>query len=107
MVVQKTEEFDKWLKKLRDARAKALIDLRMRRIKTAGNLGDHKVLGDGIGELRFSCGPGYRIYFAQRGDVVILLLNAGDKSTQQRDIDKARKLNVVYQRKGGSNENSN
>ena len=107
MVVQKTEEFDKWLKKLRDARAKALIDLRMRRIKTAGNLGDHKVFGDGIGELRFSCGPGYRIYFAQRGDVVILLLNAGDKSTQQRDIDKARKLNVVYQRKGGSNENSN
>lgn len=107
MEVIKTEEFDKWLKKLRDTRAKAQIDLRMRRIITTGNLGDHKTLSDGISELRISCGPGYRIYFARSGDVVILLLNAGDKSSQQRDIEKAKKLNAEYKKKGDNDENCN
>ena len=107
MIVRKTEEFDKWLGKLRDLKAKAQIDLRMRRIITTGNLGDHKALADGISELRIASGPGYRIYFARQGNVVILLLNAGDKSTQQRDIEKAKKLNAEYKKKGETDENSN
>ena len=107
MLVQKTDEFNKWLGKLRDVKARALIDLRIRRIMTTGNLGDHKTLKDGICELRITSGPGYRIYFAKRGDVIVLLLNAGDKSSQQRDIEKAKKLNLEYKLKGDNNEDRN
>ncbi len=57
-----------------------------------GNLGDHKALGEGLYELRFTFGAGYRVYFAQEGNQIILLLIGGDKSTQSRDIEKARDI---------------
>lgn len=96
MQIRTTEEFYKWFSKLRDLKAKAIIAVRINRIKTTGNLGDYKILADEISELRISYGPGYRIYFVRRGDKITLLLNAGDKSSQQRDIDKAKKLDKEY-----------
>ena len=104
MQVRTTDEFEKWFNKLRDVKAKAVIGVRINRIKTTGNLGDYKILVDGINELRISYGPGYRIYFTRHKDEIVLLLNAGDKSTQQRDIDKARKLDAIYDKGDGSNE---
>ncbi len=94
--VLRTEEFAKWLKKLRDANAKARINLRVRRIMLTGNVGDYKSVGDGVNELRVDYGPGYRVYFAWRGSEIIILLVGGDKSTQQRDIDRAKSLNRKY-----------
>ena len=95
--LKRTDEFAKWLKKLRDADAKARINLRIRRIALTGNIGDHKPVGDGVCELRIDYGPGYRLYFAQRGSEIILLLIGGDKASQQRDIKKAKELNRQYE----------
>ncbi|WP_103670464.1 type II toxin-antitoxin system RelE/ParE family toxin [Pseudanabaena sp. BC1403] len=81
--------FDEWINSLRDIRAKARIEQRLDRL-LLGNLGDYKPIGDGIYELRIDYGNGYRIYFGQIGLVVILLLCGGDKSTQNRDIRKAK-----------------
>lgn len=81
--------FDEWLNSLRDIRAKARIAQRLERL-SLGNLGDYKSIGDGLYELRIDYGSGYRIYFGQIGLVVILLLCGGDKSTQNRDIRKAK-----------------
>ena len=80
--------FTDWLKKLRDRKARIAIDRRIFRIET-GNLGDHKYLKQGVSELRIVVGPGYRIYFAQSGSQIILLLCGGDKSTQSSDIERA------------------
>lgn len=95
--IRRTDEFSKWLKKLRDADAKARINLRVRRIALTGNLGDYKPVGDGVCELRIDYGPGYRLYFAQRGSEIILLLIGGDKTSQQRDIKRAKELNGQYE----------
>lgn len=95
--IARTDEFDKWLKKLRDATARARINVRIRRIQLTGSLGDCKPVGDGVSELCIDYGPGYRVYFARRGEVMILLLIGGDKSTQQRDIKKAKALNEEYE----------
>jgi putative addiction module killer protein len=81
--------FDEWINSLRDIRAQARIEQRLDRL-LSGNLGDYKFVGDGVYELRIDYGSGYRIYFGQIGLVVILLLCGGDKSTQNRDIRKAR-----------------
>jgi putative addiction module killer protein len=81
--------FDKWLDSLRDRKAKAKIRARLDRTED-GNLGDYKSLGEGVFELKVDYGPGYRIYFAQEGAVIILLLCGGDKSTQEQDINKAK-----------------
>jgi putative addiction module killer protein len=81
--------FDEWLNALRDIRAQARIEQRLDRLKS-GNLGDCKPVGDGVYELRIDYGAGYRIYFGQVDSVVILLLCGGDKSTQNRDIRKAK-----------------
>lgn len=62
-----------------------------------GNLGDHKPVGDGVYELRADIGPGYRVYFAWRGNDVVLLLIGGDKSSQNRDIKKAKQINRHYE----------
>ena len=77
-----------WLDRLRDATARARIVARLDRL-AAGLLGDWKALGGGISELRIDHGPGYRVYFAQRGDTFILLLCGGDKRTQAKDIERA------------------
>lgn len=95
--VRRTDEFAKWLKRLKDPDAKSRINLRIRRISLTGNLGDCKPVGDGVSELRVDCGPGYRLYFAQRGKAIILLLIGGDKSTQRQDIKKAKEINGQYE----------
>ncbi len=95
--VRRTDEFARWLKRLKDSDAKSRINLRIRRIALTGNLGDYKSVGDGVCELRIDYGPGYRMYFAQRGKEIILLLIGGDKSSQQRDIKKAKELNEQYE----------
>ncbi|MBY3172306.1 type II toxin-antitoxin system RelE/ParE family toxin [Rhizobium laguerreae] len=85
--VLQTAEFQKWLRKLKDRNARDRIVTRIVRAE-AGNLGDHKFF-DGIGELRLDYGPGYRLYFAMQGSVVVILLCGGDKGSQERDIKRA------------------
>lgn len=87
--------FDEWLKTLRDKKAKAKIRARLDRVED-GNLGDCKSVGEGVLELRINYGPGYRIYFAQEGTIIILLLCGGDKSTQEQDISKAKEYLQDY-----------
>lgn len=89
--VVQTDEFETWLKKLKDVRGKARILRRLDRL-THGNPGDVRPIGKGLSELRLDVGPGYRVYYAQDGDALILLLCGGDKSTQQKDIDLAHEL---------------
>jgi putative addiction module killer protein len=89
--ITKTDHFDRWLRKLKDIRAKAKILTRLKRIEM-GNLGDHKMLGGGVAELRIQYGPGYRVYFAMKQELLIVLLVGGDKSTQVQDFEKARAI---------------
>jgi putative addiction module killer protein len=91
MIVLKTGAFDKWFRGLRDARAKARIDERIERL-ARGNPGDVKPIGSGIGEMRIDYGPGYRLYFVRRGEMLVVLLCGGDKASQRKDIDRAIKL---------------
>lgn len=86
-----TNDFDQWLRKLKDRQGRLRILSRIDRL-TRGNPGDVKPVGRGVLELRLTYGPGYRIYYAQRGNRLILLLCGGDKSTQQSDITKAHLL---------------
>lgn len=88
--VRQTSEYSEWFAGLRDRAAKARIDIRVRRL-SLGNTGDVKPVGEGVSELRIDYGPGYRVYFVQRGSVLIVLLAGGDKSTQDRDIKAAKK----------------
>jgi putative addiction module killer protein len=89
--VRQTDAFAKWSRGLRDIQAKARIAVRIRRL-SLGNPGDVKPVGEGVSEMRIDYGPGYRVYFSKRGDVVVLLLCGGDKRTQATDIDTARAL---------------
>ena len=89
--VQQTDVFASWLSHLRDAKAKARILARLESV-TQGHLGDTKSVGAGVRELRVHFGPGYRVYFAQTGRIVLLLLCGGDKSSQKRDIERAKRL---------------
>lgn len=89
--VRQTAIYKKWRGSLRDPVAKAAIAKRIVRI-TAGNFGDAKPLGGGVSEIRFDIGPGYRVYFMRMGSVVVLLLCAGDKGSQVRDIARAKAL---------------
>ncbi len=91
-IIEKTNEFDKWFRKLKDRKAKAKILFRIQRIEEYGHFGDWKHVGNGIKELRIDYGKGYRIYFTEKDKVVVLLLMGGDKSTQRKDIEKAIKL---------------
>ncbi len=89
--VRQTAEYRDWFASLRDRQAKARIDIRIRRL-SLGNPGDVKPVGEGVSELRIDYGPGYRVYFVQKGNVLIVLLAGGDKSTQVQDIRVARQL---------------
>jgi putative addiction module killer protein len=89
--VRQTDLFANWLRKLRDEQARARIQIRIRRL-SLGNFGDVKPVGEGVGELRIDYGPGYRVYFLQIGNLLVLLLIGGTKKTQDADIVKAKKL---------------
>ena len=89
--VIKSDTFDRWLRKLADPRAKARIEMRIRRLGL-GNPGDVQPIGKGLSEMRIDYGPGYRVYYTQQGSVLVVLLCGGDKRTQQNDITKAMKL---------------
>ena len=91
ITVEKSDVFLNWLRALRDVRAVARIQIRIDRL-ALGNPGDVKAVGEGVSELRVDYGPGYRIYFAQRGKTVVVLLCGGDKRTQDKDIVTARTL---------------
>lgn len=96
ITVLQTTEFAKWLKRLKDAEARARILVRIRRLSLTENFGDARPVGDGVYEMRVEHGPGYRLYYARRDNALVLLLIGGDKSSQQRDITKAKKLNLEY-----------
>jgi putative addiction module killer protein len=89
--IRQTATFADWLANLRDERARAKINVRIRRL-SLGNPGDVKPVGEGVSELRVDYGPGYRLYFIQRGAQLIILLCGGDKATQARDIDTAKSM---------------
>jgi putative addiction module killer protein len=91
IAVRETDEFSDWMARVQDGRAKARIVRRIDRL-AAGNPGDVKSVGEGVSELRIDYGPGYRVYFQQRGAILILLLCGGDKRTQDKDIRKAKNL---------------
>lgn len=89
--VVSTDEFDQWIRKLKDRAGRLRILKRIDRLAN-GNSGDMKAVGNGVLELRLDVGPGYRVYYLQDGDTLILLLCGGDKSTQQTDIVRAYEL---------------
>jgi putative addiction module killer protein len=83
--------FDEWFNSLRDRKMQAAVDARLARVR-AGNFGDSKSVGGGVFELRIALGPGLRVYYGLRGRQIVILLGGGDKSTQTRDIRRARNL---------------
>ena len=89
--VRRTVDFSKWMGGLRDGQAKRTIAARIDRL-ARGNPGDTNPVGHGVSELRIHCGPGYRVYFVQRGDVLIVLLCGGDKGSQKSDIANAHAI---------------
>lgn len=89
--VRQTAAYSDWYSRLRDKAAQVRINIRIRRL-SLGNAGDVKPVGEGVSELRVNCGPGYRVYFVQKGDVFIVLLAGGDKSSQDQDIREAKAL---------------
>jgi putative addiction module killer protein len=93
--VVKSDTFDLWLRKLKDRRAAVRIVDRVVQL-SKGNAGDVRPVGGGISELRIHHGPGYRVYYLQRGSRLILLLCGGDKSSQQRDIEAAEKIAAAW-----------
>lgn len=98
LTVSGRDPYQDWLDKLKDIRARIKVQRRVDRVVT-GNFGDHKFCRDGVWELRVDVGPGYRVYYAQAGQTIVLLLCGGDKRTQDVDIDKAVKFWLDYQRR--------
>jgi putative addiction module killer protein len=86
--IRRSDEFDTWLTALKDKIGRARIALRVRSAEH-GNFGDCEPVGEGVSEMRIHFGPGYRVYFTRRGEVLYLLLLGGDKSSQKRDIKRA------------------
>ena len=90
--IEKSTEFDKWFKKLNNLRAKAKILFRLQKLENEEHFGDCKPVGSGISELKINYAKGYRIYFKEADGKIIILLIGGDKSTQQKDIAKAKEI---------------
>ena len=88
MRVKQTDEYRQWIEELRDRAGRARILVRVDRL-IHGNPGTHRNLTDGVAELEIDIGPGYRVYYSQRGTALLLLLAGGDKSTQEKDVAKA------------------
>ena len=97
-LIEKTTEFYKWLRKLKDLRAKAKILFRIQKLEKDEHFGDIKSVGDGINELKINYANGYRIYFKETDGKIILLLMGGVKSTQQQDIEKAKNIWKKYKK---------
>lgn len=95
MRVEKTDEYRDWLDRLRDQAGRARILVRVDRL-IHGNPGDHRNLPGGVSELRIDFGPGYRVYYTQRREQLLLLLIGGDKSSQVKEIVKAQQLAKDY-----------
>ena len=91
-ILEKTAEFHKWLRNLKDLRAKAKILFRLQKIEDDEHFGECELVGNGIRELKINYARGYRVYFKESDGKIILLLVGGDKSTQQRDIEKAKEI---------------
>ncbi|MCL5062843.1 MAG: type II toxin-antitoxin system RelE/ParE family toxin [Nitrospiraceae bacterium] len=91
ITIRETEIYSRWFAALRDRKARARIQTRIDRLQL-GLLGDVKPVGEGVSELRIDYGPGYRVYFVQRGQELVILLAGGDKSTQDKDIKTALDL---------------
>ena len=91
MRVEKTDEYAQWIDALRDQAARARVLVRVERL-IGSNPGEHRNLTDGVSELKIDFGPGYRVYYSQRGTRLLLLLAGGDKSSQSKDIQLAIKL---------------
>jgi putative addiction module killer protein len=96
MRVRKTDVYRDWIDALDDRAGRARILMRVDRL-IHGNPGDHRSLSHGVSELRVDTGPGYRVYYLQRGDRLLLLLAGGDKSSQVKDIAKAIRLAMAYE----------
>ncbi len=96
MRVLQTEVYRDWINDLRDRAGRARIQVRVDRL-IHGNPGDHRNLSDGVSELKIDVGPGYRVYYTKRGDLLLLLLVGGDKGSQANDIDKAIELARSFQ----------
>jgi putative addiction module killer protein len=94
LTLRQTDTFAEWLQQLRDERARARINVRLRRL-AAGNAGQARSVGGGVSELKIDYGPGYRVYFTRRGVEIIVLLCGGDKSSQSKDIEAAKKLALL------------
>jgi putative addiction module killer protein len=88
--------FNDWLTSLRDRKGRAVIRARLDRIQFQGNFGNHRSVGHGVYELKIDFGPGYRVYYAEEGGKVVLLLGGGDKGSQDKDIRKAHERWVEY-----------
>lgn len=91
--------FNDWLEALKDRKARAIVRTRINRVRL-GNLSDCKSVGEGVSELRIKFGAGYRVYFGQEGDTIIILLSGGDKSSQDKDIKQAKTYWQDYKRRG-------
>ncbi len=89
--IKYTEKFEKWLRNLKDSKVKGLINLRLNRMRL-GNFGDCKPVGSGVSEIRIHHGAGYRVYYCQCGDKIVVLLCGGDKSSQSSDIQQAKEM---------------
>lgn len=96
MRVEKTDELSEWIDALKDRTGRARILMRIERL-IHGNPGAHRNLTEGVSELKIDVGPGYRVYYATRGDRLLLLLIGGDKSSQQQDIEQALELNRNFE----------
>ena len=99
--LEETRDFAKWLAGLRDRKAKAMIADRIKRAAN-GNFGTYRSVQGGVFELKIDHGPGYRVYYFQRGKQLIILLCGGDKRTQQADIAEAKRLKEEIERRGGN-----